>query len=109
MKIEQPKVEAQRDETVVNIAKDKKELKKYQDQILYMLTHSKKQVLDDELLIETLEQSKIKAAVIEHNLEENSKLEVIINQTRNQYKPVSIRGTIIFFVISQLSNIDPMY
>jgi dynein heavy chain len=33
----------------------------------------------------------------------------MIEKTRNSYKSVSIRGSILFFVIKDLSIIDPMY
>ncbi len=36
-------------------------------------------------------------------------MEVTINETRNMYKDVSIRGSILYFVISDLAGIDPMY
>ena len=37
------------------------------------------------------------------------KLEEKIERTRNGYKDVSIRGSILFFVIKDLSIVDPMY
>ena len=36
-------------------------------------------------------------------------VEAEINTTRNTYKPVAIRGSILYFVIADLTNIDPMY
>jgi len=32
-----------------------------------------------------------------------------INETRNQYRSVATRGSILYFVISDLAGIDPMY
>lgn len=32
-----------------------------------------------------------------------------INSTRNQYRSVAIRGSILYFVIADLAGIDPMY
>lgn len=32
-----------------------------------------------------------------------------INNTRNQYRTVAIRGSILYFVIADLAGIDPMY
>jgi dynein heavy chain len=34
---------------------------------------------------------------------------VEVTEIRNQYKVVAIRGSILYFVISELSRIDPMY
>lgn len=36
-------------------------------------------------------------------------VEVEINETRNLYLSVALRGSIIYFVIADLSGIDPMY
>lgn len=36
-------------------------------------------------------------------------VEVEINDTRNMYTSVAIRGSILYFVIADLSGIDPMY
>jgi hypothetical protein len=44
---------------------------------------SEETILDDEALIETLEDSKIKAALIKEKLEEGVKIEEEINVTRN--------------------------
>jgi len=32
-----------------------------------------------------------------------------VNKSRNSYIPVAIRGTVLYFVISDLALIDPMY
>jgi len=34
---------------------------------------------------------------------------VEINETRNLYTKVAIRGSILYFVIADLAGIDPMY
>jgi dynein heavy chain len=42
-------------------------------------------------------------------MEASKIIEVEINETRNMYVPISIRGSILYFVIADLSRIDPMY
>ena len=66
-------------------------------------------LLDDVELISTLESSKITSVSITEKLKESELLEKIIEETRSQYKPVSIRGSLLFFVIKDLAGIDPMY
>lgn len=66
-------------------------------------------ILDDVELISTLEESKFKSAEIVKKLEETEVIEKEINDNRNLYLPISIRGTVIYFVVSDLSGIDPMY
>jgi dynein heavy chain len=66
-------------------------------------------LLDDIELISTLESSKLTSEEIKLKIEESTELEEKIENTRNQYKSVSIRGSVLFFVIKDLSIIDPMY
>jgi dynein heavy chain len=75
-----------------------------------MLNDSKPETLLDDIdLINTLESSKLTSEEIKLKIDESVILEQVIESTRNQYKSVSIRGSILFFVIKDLSIIDPMY
>lgn len=109
VKLERPDVEKQRDEIVVTVSALKKSLKDLQDKILEMLANSQGMILDDVNLIETLEDSKTKSAEVIQNLTESQEVERIINITRSSYIPVAIRGAILYFVVSDLAGIDPMY
>ena len=42
-------------------------------------------------------------------MEQSLVVEEEINNTRDQYRRVAIRGSILYFVISDLAGIDPMY
>lgn len=42
-------------------------------------------------------------------MEETTAIEEKIDQSRSSYIPISIRGTVLYFVISDLALIDPMY
>lgn len=75
-----------------------------------MLNDSKPEtLLDDVELISTLESSKLTSEEIKVKIEESTELEKVIDETRNSYRSVSIRGSILFFVIKDLAIIDPMY
>ena len=65
--------------------------------------------MDDITLITTLEVSKETAIEIKEKLQESEILEKEIDEIRNSYRKVSIRGSILYFVIKDLSLIDPMY
>lgn len=60
VRLERPELEQQRSELIVRINNDKAQLKGIEDKILYLLYHSKGNILDDEELIETLNESKVK-------------------------------------------------
>eukprot|EP00825_Cyclidium_porcatum_P006754 TRINITY_DN1337_c0_g1_i4.p1 TRINITY_DN1337_c0_g1~~TRINITY_DN1337_c0_g1_i4.p1 ORF type:complete len:1759 (+),score=318.71 TRINITY_DN1337_c0_g1_i4:667-5943(+) len=109
MKNEKPEIEMKRDQTIISIASAKRQVKEAQDKILDLLAEAKGMILDDVELIQTLESSKQKSAQIATELEESQQIEAEINESRNLYTSVAIRGTILYFVIQDLSGIDPMY
>lgn len=94
----------------MEISGSKNELKRLENKILKDLAESNQDtILDNQDLIDTLEISKTKSKVIAQSLIEAEEVEKTINETRNSYKEVSIRGSILYFVISDLATIDPMY
>lgn len=64
VRIERPELEIQRTELVVRINNDKSQLKNIEDKILYLLYNSQGNILDDEVLIETLNESKVSKKII---------------------------------------------
>lgn len=60
-------------------------------------------------MIQSLEYAKTTAKEINERIAESTVLEVEINRVRNEYRTVSIRGSVLYFVIKDLSLIDPMY
>lgn len=107
---EAPEVEKKRDTLVMEIAGSKNELKRLENKILKDLAESNQDtILDNQDLIDTLEISKTKSKVIAQSLIEAEEVEKTINETRNSYREVSIRGSILYFVIGDLAVIDPMY
>lgn len=106
---ERPDIEEKRNNLIVSISADKKQLKGIEDKILKLLSESEGNILDDEELINTLGESKITSGVISERLAESEVTEHEINETRNKYRPVAVRGSIIYFVIADLALVDPMY
>ncbi|KAJ1563200.1 Dynein heavy chain 6, axonemal [Cladochytrium tenue] len=109
VKIERPELEEQRNSLIVNIANDKKQLKDIEDKILKMLFNSQGNILDDEELINTLNQSKVTSAAIKERVAQAEVTELEINSAREKYRPVAVRGYLLYFVIADLAEMDPMY
>ena len=96
----------------MNLARYRRQIKESEKQILQLLENSKKNntnIVDDVKLIETLQESKIISEDITVRIEESTEIEAKISVVRNQYKDVSIRGALLYFVVRDLSLIDPMY
>merc|ERR1719163_1052580 len=64
VRAERPDLEKQKNQLIKSLAADKKTLQELEDKILKLLSESKGNILDDEVLINTLSDSKITSGVI---------------------------------------------
>ncbi|KAH0630033.1 hypothetical protein JD844_012597 [Phrynosoma platyrhinos] len=106
---ERPDLEEAKNQLIVSNAKMRQELKEIEDQILYRLSSSEGNPVDDLELIKVLEASKLKAGEIQAKVKIAEQTEKDIDITRLEYVPVAVRTQILFFCVSDLSNVDPMY
>merc|ERR1719163_2426501 len=104
-----PEMEAKRQQLIIDSAKSKAELKEIEDQILYLLANSTGNILDDELLITTLANSKVKSVKIEESVAVQERTSREIIELRKNQQPVADRSASLFFVVSDLQTIEPMY
>lgn len=109
VRLERPDLEEQRSKLIVQINEDKNQLKAIEDKILKLLFNSQGNILDDEVLINTLNDSKTTSAVIAQRLIQAESTEANITEAREKYRPAATRGSVIFFSIADMANIDPMY
>ncbi|KAJ8000573.1 hypothetical protein DPEC_G00181790 [Dallia pectoralis] len=109
VRLERPDLEEQRNQLIVRINADRNQLKAIEDRILKLLFNSQGNILDNEELVQTLQESKVTSEAIKQRLEEAEATEVMINVARERYRPVATRGSVMYFVIASLSEIDPMY
>ncbi|XP_068109284.1 dynein axonemal heavy chain 1 [Hyperolius riggenbachi] len=106
---ERPDLEEAKNQLILSNAKMRQELKEIEDQILMRLSSSQGNPVDDVDLIKVLEASKVKAGEIKAKVQVAEQTERDIDSTRCQYVPVAVRTQILFFCVSDLSNVDPMY
>lgn len=106
---EKPELEEKKNQLIVESAANKKQLKEIEDKILEVLSSSEGNILEDETAIKILSSSKVLSEEISAKQEIASATEKEIDETRNGYKPVATHSSILFFCISDLANIEPMY
>jgi len=106
---ELPEMEEKKNSLVLSNAKNKKELADIENKILFLLSNSKGNILDDSELIETLSVSKVKAEAIQAAVKEAENTEKEIDATRESYRATAFRASILYFTIADLSGVDPMY
>eukprot|EP00798_Chlamydomonas_sp_ICE-L_P010614 gene10614-12287_t len=85
---ERTDLEEARDRLIVSISNDKRQLQDLEDKILKLLRESR---------------------VINARVKEAEETEKKINEAREVYRPVPVRGSLLYFVIADLAAVDPMY
>ncbi|XP_036364895.1 dynein heavy chain 6, axonemal-like [Octopus sinensis] len=109
VQLEKPQLEEQRNQLITHINRDKIQLKSIEERILQLLFHSKGNILDNEDLINTLNESKVTSDVINQRLIEAEQTETSISTAREKYRPVAVQGSIIYFAVADMAILDPMY
>ncbi|KAL3142804.1 hypothetical protein ABBQ38_003103 [Trebouxia sp. C0009 RCD-2024] len=108
---ERPDLEEQRNELVVQSADNKRKLKEIEDKILEarILSASEGNILEDESAISVITEAKTLGNEISLKQKVAEQTEAQIEAARTAYKPCGDYTAILFFCISDLGNIDPMY
>jgi len=106
---EEPTLEKQKSELTIRVAAGKRQLVELENEILRLLSESKGSLLDDEGLVNTLQQSKITSEEVTQQLVVAEETEKKIDAARLGYRPAAIRSSLAFFVLDDMSRVDPMY
>lgn len=109
VRLERPDLEAMRNDLITKINADRGQLQSIEDRILTLLYGAGDDILDNEDLIETLNDSKETSAIIATRLIESEATEKEITVARERYRAVANHGSVLYFVVANLAVIDPMY
>lgn len=92
-------------ETVAHTQK----LTEVEDLMLDALSHAGARFLEDEGLVQSLSRAKTTARDLTQQLAEVEQTTRKLNALRSAYLPLASRAVLLFFVISDLHRLDPMY
>ena len=109
VRLERPDLETMRNDLITKINADRGQLQSIEDRILTLLYGAGDDILDNEDLIETLNDSKETSAIIATRLIESEATEKEITVARERYRSVANHGSVLYFVVANLAVIDPMY
>ena len=84
-------------------------LKDLEDTLLCELTNSTGNMLDNDELLATLDNTKVKATEVGEKLELAEETAININKIRDGYRRAAKRGAVLFFVLAEMSAINVMY
>ncbi|XP_013098623.2 dynein axonemal heavy chain 2 [Stomoxys calcitrans] len=106
---EKPALEEQKDKLVLTIARNKRTLIDLDNEILRLLNESRGSLLEDDELFATLQQSRLTSTLVKESLSTAEVTELEIDTARQEYQAAAERASILFFVLMDMSKIDPMY
>eukprot|EP01084_Bolivina_argentea_P313550 542985_1 len=106
---ERPDLQSQREELIQTMSRNNILLAELEDLLLKELTAAQGNILENKVLIRTLQDAKQKSLSIKEQLRESQQTAVQLNDVAAQYRPAAKRGSILFFSLSSLSIISRMY
>jgi len=109
IKKEKEELEIKKGEVVMMVATGKNKLVELEDLILFQLSTVTGSLIDNIEVCDTLTQSKITATEVEGQLAMAAETEIEIDTAREIYRPVAQRASHLYFVLVDLSKVDPMY
>ncbi|NXP60283.1 DYH17 protein, partial [Chloropsis cyanopogon] len=106
---ERPDLEALKASLTKSQNEFKIKLKELEDSLLARLSAAGGDFLRDTALVENLETTKRTAKEIEEKVKEAKVTEVQINVAREHYRPAAERASLLYFILSDLCKINPIY
>lgn len=106
---ERPDLQQLLEEVIAENARNKTKLKEVEDNILYTMSNSKKDILEDESSIKILDDSKVISADIIAKQITSQQTLAQIDEFRKHYRTFAAHASMLYSSITDLPNIDPMY
>lgn len=91
------------------VTQNKKDLKLLDDLLLRKLTTSTGNLLEDTELVEILNNTKTQSKEVKNKLIDAEVKTKEINEKREAYKPVAIRGAVLYFTMLEIAQVNWMY
>lgn len=107
--MEKSDLEEERVALFESVMKNQRSMKELESNLLCRLTSSEGSLVDDEALIQVLQITKTTAEEVNEKLKVAEVTEKKIIKAREEFRAVAGRGSILYFLIVEMSNVNIMY
>jgi dynein heavy chain 2 len=109
IKNEKPELEATKSKLLLEEEDQKVQMASLEKQLLEQLANSAGNILENKALIDSLNETKTKSAIILESLKKAGELQVSLDQEREVYRRIAASGSSLYFTIMDLVKINNMY
>lgn len=107
--MEKADLEAERVALFESVMTNQRSMKELESTLLHRLTSTEGSLVDDEALIDVLQETKSTAESVNEKLKVSALTEKKITAAREEFRAVAGRGSILYFLIVEMSNVNVMY
>ncbi|GBP33369.1 Dynein heavy chain 8, axonemal [Eumeta japonica] len=106
---EKRELEAERTQLIMDVTANRRKMQELETNLLHKLTTIQGSLVDDVSLIQVLNVTKATAMEVREKLDVAKETEVKINAAREEFRSVATRGSVLYFLICNMSLVCSMY
>ncbi|XP_061708954.1 dynein axonemal heavy chain 8 [Cydia pomonella] len=106
---EKAEMEAERTQLIKDVTANRRKMQELEANLLHKLTTIQGSLVEDVSLIQVLNITKSTATEVKEKLDIAKETEIKINLAREEFRPVATRGSVLYFLICNMSLVCNMY
>ncbi|XP_043276048.1 dynein axonemal heavy chain 5-like [Venturia canescens] len=107
--IEKNELETERTKLITDVTINKRKIKELESNLLHKLTIVQGSLIEDIELMSVLNDTRRTAIEVNEKLHTARETETKINAAREEFRPVAIRGSVLYFLVTDMAQVNCMY